>query len=492
MTNLEEYFRPFRENVLGYNEKIVTPEGEKTLVYADWTASGRLYKPIEEKISYTFGPLIGNTHTESNITGTTMTLAYENARTIIKKHVNADLEKDILIMAGSGMTGAVNKLILILGWRLAKNFEKSVHIALSDRPIVFISMMEHHSNELPWRESIVDVEYIPYDKETCLPLIDEFDKKLEKYNNRRYKVAAITACSNVTGIKLDYHQIAKTIHKHGGVCFVDFAASAPYVSINMHPPEKDEQLDAIYFSPHKFLGGPGTPGVLIFNRQLYDNHAPVCPGGGTVKWVNPWDECDYYDGIEAREDGGTPPFIQTIKAALCIRLKEKMGVNNILKREQELLAIAFPFLKNLNGIKLLNDSIGFENRLGILSFVLKDDFFYYNLIVKLLNDHYGIQVRGGCVCAGPYGHCLLKITKEMSDSITCEISKGNSANKPGWIRLSIHPLMTDRELHYILESIKSVITNYRSMQKDYFLVSGTTDWKHIDEKPHQIDELFSF
>ncbi len=493
---LENHFQSFRENVVGYNKKIQTPFGEKNLVYADWTASGRLYRPIEEKMLKEFGPLVGNTHTETNATGTTMTLAYEEARHIIKEHVNADHENDVLILTGSGMTGAINKLIRILGWRVHERYCEAVtaSIPLEERPLVFVSNMEHHSNEVAWRECIADVEYIPYCPNSLKLDLKKFEQLLEQHKDRKWKVAAVSACSNVTGIRSDYAAISRIMHQHDGYCFVDFAASAPYVSIDMHPENPAERLDAIYFSPHKFLGGPGTSGVLLFHKSLYNNEIPDIPGGGTVKWVNRWGEQAYWnrnkvEGIEAREDGGTPPFLQCIRTALSIRVKEQMGVQNILDREHELLQIVFEELNKIENLSILQADV--KDRLGILSFYLNNDSTNYNLIVKLLNDHFGIQVRGGCACAGPYGHCLLGIDKDFSKSITNKIDQGDSSAKPGWVRLSVHPLMTNEEVYYILDSIKYVAENYESLKEAYRPSSISTEWRfgNYDEKPKQLKQI---
>lgn len=278
--DLETYFAPFRENIIGQNQTFISPFGEQNIIYTDWTASGRLYRPIEDKILNDFGPYVANTHTETSFTGATMTLAYHKARHIIKAHVNASKE-DVLITAGSGMTGVINKFQRILGLRIPESFKNNTKISKNLKPVVFITHMEHHSNQTSWEETIADVEIIPC-QETGLVCFDSFKKLLEKYKERPYKIASVTACSNVTGITTDYHKIAKIIHKVGGLCFVDFACSAPYVAIDMHPDGDEEAgLDAIFFSPHKFLGGPGSSGVLVFNKKLYHNTVPDNPGGGT-------------------------------------------------------------------------------------------------------------------------------------------------------------------------------------------------------------------
>jgi selenocysteine lyase/cysteine desulfurase len=275
---------------------------------------------------------------------------------------------------------------------------------------------------------------------------------------------AVTACSNVTGIQTPYHEIAKLIHENGGLCFVDFASSAPYCSINMHPGEAAADLDAIYFSFHKFLGGPGTPGVLIFNQNLYRNLVPDQPGGGTVIYSNPWKGREYTQDVELREDGGTPPFLQGMKAAMCVRLKEKMGVANMLAREEEILKIIFPRLLLIKNVEVLESNI--TQRLGVISFWVRGA--HYNLIVKLLNDRFGIQTRGGCSCAGSYGHTLLEIDQTRSFQLLKSIRAGDLSCKPGWIRLSIHPTMTNAEINYILNAVEQTVNSFRDWGKDYF------------------------
>jgi selenocysteine lyase/cysteine desulfurase len=305
--------------------------------------------------------------------------------------------------------------------------------------------------------------------------LESFKKLLEHYTNHPIKIAAITGCSNVTGIRTDYHQIARIIHQNNGLCFVDFACSAPYVAIDMHPENEDDYLDAITFSPHKFLGGPGSSGVLIFNKKLYKNVVPDNPGGGTVSYTNPWGNHDYIDDIETREDGGTPGFIQAIKIALSIRLKEQMGIDNILKREHELNAKIFKSLSKIDKLHILAKNQ--TNRLGVFSFYIEDA--HYNLIVKLLNDRFGIQTRGGCSCAGTYGHFLLNVNQSTSKAIEEKILEGCLVERPGWIRMSIHPTMTDKDIDFICEAIDSVSKNFKEWQLDYKYNAIKNEFEHM-------------
>ena len=475
MNPLEQYFKPFRENIIGIDQTFISPFGQQKIVYGDWIASGRLYRTIEDKMINTFGPFVGNTHTETSETGTLMTNAYHLAHKKIKEHVNAG-PGDVIITAGSGMTTVINKLQRILGFRTFKKNDVLTSLPEEERPVVFITHMEHHSNHTSWFETIADVIQLKPD-DNLLVDIEELRKALEKYKARKMKIGSFTACSNVTGISTPYYEMAKLMHEYGGICFVDFAASAPYVKTDMHPEDPMMALDAIMFSPHKFLGGPGTSGVLVFNSALYNNPVPDNPGGGTVDWTNPWGEFKYVDDIEAREDGGTPPFLQTIKAALCIELKNKMGVENIGKREKQLVKMAFEEMVKIPGIKILADNV--TDRLGVFSFYFND--IHFNLAVKLLNDKFGIQVRGGCACAGTYGHFLLDVSYDKSKHITDLINHGDLSQKPGWIRLSLHPTMTDEELFYIIDALKSLKKNHHEWSKQYIYNCRKNEFRHFSE-----------
>ncbi len=481
--NLQEWFSPFRNKVIGHEQRFLSPYGEQTIYYADWTASGRLYAPIEELLSHKFGPFVGNTHTETTVTGSTMTKAYHRAKDIIKAHVGAN-SGDVLLSSNAGMTGVVNKFQRILGLKLHESFDKLINIPDNERPIVFVTHMEHHSNQTSWLETIAEVIVIKADKQGLVDLND-LKQLLVEYKNRPLKIAAVTSCSNVTGIISPYFEISKMMHAAGGYCFVDFACSAPYIDINMHPEEKDAYLDAIYFSPHKFLGGPGTTGILVFNPVLYKNTVPDNPGGGTVDWTNPWGEHKYVDEIEAREDGGTPAFLQTIKVAMVVKLKEQMGVKKMLEREHEILNKVWAVFDTLPQLHILANNV--RDRLGVISFYIDD--LHYNLGVKLLNDRFGVQVRGGCSCAGTYGHYLLHVTPDESSDIVANISAGDLTYKPGWIRMSIHPVMTDEEVDFILHAVKEVHDNFEEWSKDYeyhvhtneFIFKGKTNEIDIEE-----------
>ena len=484
--NLEEYFQTFRSDVIGMNQEFDSPFGKKKIIYADWTASGRLYRPIEQKISEVFGPFMANTHTESNITSLMMTGIYKQSKTIIKEHVNAD-HHDAVILDGFGMTSVINKLQRMLGIRVHEQWNRRLQLSEQERPVIFLTHMEHHSNHTSWLETLGDVVIINPDKEGKVDIL-HLEQLLYFYKDRRLKIGSFTACSNVTGIQTPYNQLARLMHQHEGICFVDFAASAPYVKINMHPVDPLEKLDAIFFSPHKFLGGPGTSGVLVFDSRLYSNKIPDHPGGGTVTWTNPWGEHQYFGDIELREDGGTPGILQAIRTALCINLKNQMGVENIMKREKEQLKLLLSNLEEISDVHILNGHI--KDRLGIVSFYT--DFIHYNLLVRLLNDRYGIQVRGGCSCAGTYGHYLFQIDKEASKKITEKINLGDMSDKPGWVRFSVHPIMTNEEILLFVRAVKEIIKNIEEWKKDYVYDAASNDYFYINHIREDMSPLFRF
>lgn len=483
MSELEKYFNQYRKNIIGIDAEIETPYGTKKLIYADWIASGRLYLPIEKRLLDDVGPMIGNTHSESTSTGKAMTDAYHMSQKIVKHHVNAN-DEDILIFTGTGMTSAIAKLQRILGLKVPEQainfctftngeYNKCKDIPNKNKPVVFITHTEHHSNHTSWFETLADVVTLePAADLTVNP--DSLRKEIIKYKDRPLLIGSFSACSNVTGYVPPFGELARIMHENKGYCFIDFAASAPYVDIDMHPSDQMEQLDAIFFSPHKFLGGPGSAGVLIFNKSLYKNNIPDSPGGGTVKWTNRWGGYSYISDIEVKEDGGTPGFLQGIKAALSVTLKEKMGTKKMHEREKELIAIAFSGLSKIKGVHILAENV--NERLGVFSFYI--DNVHHNLVTRLLNDRFGIQVRGGCSCAGTYGHFLLGVGFSMSKEITDKIDAGDLSMKPGWIRLSLHPTMTDEELFFITDAIRQTAENASEWQKDYCYDRHTNEFNH--------------
>ena len=474
-------FSPYRSQIVGIDQTFTSPYGEKRLIYSDWTASGRLYKPIETAIADRLGPFVANPHTQTTVSGTRMTEAYHQAQQIIKHHVHAD-ENDAIFFAGFGMTAVINKLQRLLGLRIPEQICPKPNCKKNSKPLVIITHMEHHSNQTSWNECCCDVEIIRR-SDSGLPDLENLEAILAANSGRELLIGSFSACSNVTGIHTPYGAMAAAMHRHGGYCFVDFAASAPYVKIDMHPDDPLQRLDAIFFSPHKFLGGPGSSGVMLLNKELYHNRVPDQPGGGTVLWTNPWGEQHYYEDIETREDGGTPGFLQAIRAALAVLLKEHMGIEPILAREEELKNIFLEKLCLHPQVEVLE--AGQSNRLGIISFYSLHR--HHNLIVQLLNDRFGIQSRGGCSCAGTYGHILLNVKRKQSQHITDMINHGDLSEKPGWVRISLHPTLTEEEVTTIAASVHAVLDNYDHWQQDYIFEPKTGEFHHRSWKSPVMD-----
>ena len=475
MRPLDQNFAPFRTNTIGHDLTFRTPYGEQRLVYADWTASGRLYRPIEATLAERFGPYVGNTHSESSVTGSTMTIAYHEAHARIRRHVNAGPD-DVVLTPGAGMTAAVNKLQRILGLKAPEGLRRHLVMPAAERPVVFVTHLEHHSNHTSWYETIADVVVVPPDAQGVVSLA-ALEEQLHAHRDRPFKIGAFSACSNVTGVFTPYHEMARLVRRAGGISIIDFAASAPYVAIDMHPAgDPDASLDAVLFSPHKFLGGPGASGVLVFNRALYHNSAPDEAGGGTVAWTNPWGQYAFLEDIEAREDAGTPGFLQAIKAALAISLKDAMTVEAMRAREEELVPLAMDRLNAIAGVHLLAPAV--RHRLAMLSFWVEG--LHYNLVVRLLNDRFGVQARGGCSCAGTYGHYLLHVDPSRSKAITDRIDRGDLSEKPGWVRLSFHPTTTQAELLHALDAVEQVVRHGARWAEDYVYSPTSNEYAHRD------------
>ena len=497
--NPEQLIETIRTSVIGRDEVVDGPFGPRKVTYADYTASGRSLTFVEDYIREAVMPLYANTHTESSGTGLQTTRFREEARNIVRQCVGATDEHAVLF-CGSGMTGAVDRLINVLGIRIPCNLEDryslSDRIPADERPVVFIGPYEHHSNELPWRESIADVITIDEDADGHIDL-EQLEKELERHADRKLKIGSFSAASNVTGILSDVRTISILLHRYGALSFWDFAAAGPYVDISMNPPATgpDADLaykDAIYLSPHKFIGGPGTPGVLVARKELFANRVPAVPGGGTVAYVNPVDH-RYLEDIELREEGGTPAIIESIRAGLVFQLKEAVGAETIKRREEDMTSKAIASWSANPNIEILGNHDA--DRLSIVSFIVRygERYLHHNFVVAVLNDLFGIQSRGGCSCAGPYGHRLLGIDLERSHEFEREITRGCEGIKPGWVRVNFNYFISDQVVDFILDAVHFVADQGWRLLPHYRFDPETALWRHrrpLAEPPlslHDID-----
>jgi len=490
-----------RASVIGDDEAVAGPFGIRRVTYADYTASGRALTFIEDYLRDAVLPLYANTHTESSGTGLQTTRFREDARALIRSALGGTRDRHAVIFTGSGMTGAMNLLVGILELRIPAGLDDRFgfrgQIPREQRPVVFIGPYEHHSNELPWRESIAEVITIGEDHDGRIDLA-RLRAALDETDGRPLRIGSFSAASNVTGILSDTRAISILLHQHGALSFWDFAAAGPYVDIEMEPhrpgpdagdgigaPDGLDDLDykdAVVISPHKFIGGPGTPGVLVARRELFRNRVPTAPGGGTVAYVNPLEHV-YLDDPEHREEGGTPAIIESIRAGLVFALKESVGVEAIRTREEDFIERAIAAWSQVPQIGILGNVA--LRRLSIVSFTVRHAgrYLHHNFVVAVLNDLFGIQSRGGCSCAGPYGHRLLGIDIETSHAFEREISRGCEGIKPGWVRVNFNYFISEAVFEFIVAAVALVAREGWRLLPWYRFEPASGLWRHADGSP---------
>lgn len=474
-----------KKELIGENTFFKTPYGQRLMTYADYTASGRSLYFVEEYMNH-LQKLYANSHTEDSHTGQVMTELIHKSEKLIKDHFKA--KDHYIIPTGNGATGAIVKLSEIIGSYITPNMKKKVEAHLDKarfedilgdtKPVIFVGPYEHHSNDLVWRESMADLVEIDLDAQGHIDLQDLKQKVSQEKYKGRMKLGSFSAGSNVTGIKSPVYEIARILHENDAFAAFDFAGTGPYVEIDM---SKDDQayFDAIYISPHKFIGGPGSSGILIIHKNLYDhNLAPTVAGGGTVDYVSGFDYVFTKD-VEAREQAGTPGILQIIRAALAIDIKETIGIQAIEAKEHQYMSHVFKRLEASENVEIFG-ALDPDNRVSIMSFNLKngDNYLHHRYVTRLLNDLFGIQSRAGCACAGPYGHRLLGIDDERSTQYRKAIEAGTGALKPGWVRVNFHYTMTLDEVDFIVDALLFIGQYGHLFLQDYQIDLSSGLWSH--------------
>lgn len=486
-------FEYIRNQIIGADEAIDTPYGLARVTYADYTASGRCLRVFEDYIREEVMPFYANTHTEASGTGRQTTTYREDARRIVAESIGAN-DADAIIFIGSGATGAIDKLVGILGLRIPPDLDArwhlSQHIPPEQRPVVFVGPYEHHSNILPWVHSTAEVVVVDDDEEGRVDLAD-LERKLKQYATRPLKIGSFSAASNVTGVKTETAPVAMMLHRHGALSFWDFAAAGPYTEIAMNEVGKgsDGHLaykDAVFISPHKFIGGPGTPGILAVKRALVKNTVPTQPGGGTVALVTP-EKAIYWGGgmEEHREEGGTPAILESIRAGLAFRLKSTVGTHTIEEMELRMVRRAIELWSENPSIRIIGSPRA--DRLSIVSTMMRHGtrYVHNNFIVTLLNDLFGIQARGGCSCAGPYMHRLLGVGAATSRAYVAAVEKGFVSLKPGWARVNFNYFISHAEFDYIVQAVDLAASYGWALMADYNFDVVSGQWHHKKGHAHE-------
>ncbi|MBU2867547.1 aminotransferase class V-fold PLP-dependent enzyme [Pacificibacter marinus] len=458
-----------RAGVIGEGRIIPGPYGPRPLIYADFIASGRSLDLIETSIRDNVLPTYGNTHTETSYTGRRTTTLREEARQIIADAVGAT-KAHAVVFTGNGATAAFDRLV--------RGMEIEQKVRAGDPPVVFLGPYEHHSNDLPWRDSGAIVERISLNAAGHIDL-DHLADRLNAHQLATFKIGAFSAASNVTGVRTDLKAISKLLHQNNAVFICDFAAAAPYVDmqLSLDPLDPLARIDAIVYSSHKFIGGPGASGVLIADKRLFTSDRPSVTGGGTVSYVTA-DHHTYVRDIERREEAGTPGIVGDIRAGAVMALKETVGSATIEAHENAIIMTALNRLSDVDGIDILGPKDA--DRIGVMSFNIscEGQQLHYGFVVALLNDLFGIQARGGCSCAGPYAHELLHISNTSAASFENIVSHGQSIMRPGWVRLGFNYFFDDETVDYIISAILFISENGLRFLSDYTVDVSQGVWRH--------------
>ncbi|QFT32946.1 putative cysteine desulfurase [Labrenzia sp. THAF82] len=459
-----------RAGLIGEGTTISGPFGEREMIYADYVASGRALRQIEDFVLEEILPVYANSHTEASYCGSAMTRMRGAARSEIARICGAN-EHYATVFCGSGATAGLNRLVHLLG--------VSAAVEEGHRPLVVIGPYEHHSDILPWRESGAEVVEVS-EAEDGGPDLHDLETLLKNAGPDRLIVGAFSMMSNVTGIVTDSDAVTRVLKKYGALSVWDCAGSGPYLPIDVNAGQ-ETQIDALVVSPHKFIGGPAASGVMIVRKAAVSLGTPVFPGGGTVRFVSPWQH-DYCEEIAVREEAGTPNVVGDIRAALAFLVKEAIGQSCMDERNAVARAKALSAWRHNSAIEILGNPNA-RHALPIFSFRIRDTerggYIHQQLVTRMLSDLYGIQARGGCACAGPYAHRLLGIDRDESELLRAGILSGEELKKPGWTRLNFSVLMSDKKTDAIIAAVEELALNPYPAADSYNCDTTTARFKAV-------------
>ncbi|MFZ1725508.1 MAG: aminotransferase class V-fold PLP-dependent enzyme [Albidovulum sp.] len=445
-----------RTGLIGETATVDGPYGPKPLIYADYVASGRALRQVEDFILEKVLPYYANSHTQASYCGAFTTLLREEMRAEIARITGAGDDMSV-IFAGSGSTAGLNRIVMLL--------DIPAVLAEGRRAVILVGPYEHHSNLLPWRESGAEVIEIPEGPQGG-PDMDVLEAALRDAEGAGLIVGAFGAASNVTGIITDDIAVTRLLKRHGALAVWDYGCAAPYLPMRMNS-GTDAEKDAVVFSTHKFPGGPGASGVMILRDAIARRHTPTLPGGGTVSFVSPWGHI-YSDQLKDREEGGTPNVIGDIRAGLVLMIKEALGTDWLAARQDHLRAQALAVWSGNPNLEILG--LTGVTALPIFSFRVSDGQggrVHHQLFTRLLSDVHGVQARGGCACAGSYAHRLLGLDERASQNVMASIQSGEETEKPGWVRLNLSALMTEEKARFVIDAVDSLARNAAGYIDDY-------------------------
>ncbi|GGF60541.1 Selenocysteine lyase/Cysteine desulfurase [Mameliella alba] len=457
-----------RAGLIGEDVQIEGPFGVHPLIYADYVASGRALTQVEDFVRDRVLPYYANTHTQASFCGEYMTRLREAARGEIARLTGAGDGMSV-IFAGSGSTAGINRIVGLL--------DLPSLVSAGQRVVVLTGPYEHHSNILPWRETGAEVIEIAEAANGGVDM-EDLSHALKASEDAALIVGTFSAASNVTGIVTDVDAVTRLLRAHGAFVVWDYGCAGPYCAMDMKA-GTDAQKDAIVFSPHKFPGGPGSSGVAVIRDGIARRATPTLPGGGTVSFVSPWGHV-YSNTLSAREEGGTPNVTGDIRAALALLVKEALDQEWLDKRQAELREKALNIWSQNDRIELLGQPDA--QALPIFSFRVRDGqggLVHHQFFTRLLSDRYGVQARGGCACAGPYGHRLLGLGRSESDATIEALERGEETAKPGWVRLNLSALMSDTKVNSIIEAVDNLARTAPDYVKDYRVDTGTARFNAV-------------